>query len=55
MKNTPDLESRRFDVAESVRSSGLLRFSHAAMATLFEVICVHPDPRYARQAAQEVV
>jgi thiamine biosynthesis lipoprotein len=28
------------------------RFAHAAMATLFEVHCVHPDPRYARQAAQ---
>jgi thiamine biosynthesis lipoprotein len=28
------------------------RFAHAAMATLFEVHCVHADPRYARQAAQ---
>jgi thiamine biosynthesis lipoprotein len=30
-----------------------LRFSHAAMATLFEIRCVHADPGYARQAAQE--
>jgi FAD:protein FMN transferase len=28
------------------------RFSHAAMATVFEVHCVHADPNYARQAAQ---
>ena len=28
------------------------RFSHAAMATLFEVRCVHADPAYASQAAQ---
>lgn len=30
-----------------------LRFSHAAMATVFEIRCVHADPGYARQAAQE--
>jgi FAD:protein FMN transferase len=28
------------------------RFSHAAMATLFEIRCVHADPGYAGQAAQ---
>jgi thiamine biosynthesis lipoprotein len=28
------------------------RFSHAAMATLFEIRCVHADARYAGQAAQ---
>jgi thiamine biosynthesis lipoprotein len=28
------------------------RFSHEAMATLFEIQCVHPDASYARQAAQ---
>ena len=28
------------------------RFSHEAMATIFEVYGVHPDPRYASQAAQ---
>ena len=32
---------------------GVHRFSHAAMATLFEIRCVHADPGYARQAAQE--
>ncbi len=31
---------------------GAHRFSHAAMATLFEVHCVHEDARYAGQAAQ---
>lgn len=29
-----------------------LKFSHAAMATVFEVHCVHADERYAGQAAQ---
>ena len=28
------------------------RFSHEAMATVFEVYAVHPDERYAAQAAQ---
>jgi FAD:protein FMN transferase len=32
---------------------GVHRFSHAAMATLFEIRCLHADPGYARQAAQE--
>jgi thiamine biosynthesis lipoprotein len=31
---------------------GAHRFTHAAMATVFEVHCVHADGRYARQAAQ---
>ena len=31
---------------------GAHRFSHSAMATVFEVHCVHPDARYAGQAAQ---
>jgi thiamine biosynthesis lipoprotein len=31
----------------------MLRFSHAAMATVFEIRCVHDDPVYARQAAAE--
>jgi thiamine biosynthesis lipoprotein len=30
----------------------VLRFSHEAMATVFEVRCVHADATYARQAAQ---
>jgi len=32
--------------------AGVHRFSHAAMATLFEIRCVHADPGYASQAAQ---
>jgi FAD:protein FMN transferase len=31
---------------------GVHRFSHEAMATLFEIRCAHPDLGYARQAAQ---
>lgn len=31
---------------------GVRRFSHEAMATVFEVYVVHPDERYAAQAAQ---
>lgn len=31
---------------------GVQRFSHAAMATRFEIHCVHPAAGYARQAAQ---
>jgi FAD:protein FMN transferase len=31
---------------------GVRRFSHEAMATVFEVHAVHPDERYAAQAAQ---
>ena len=30
---------------------GMKRFSHEAMATTFEVIVVHDDEKYARQAA----
>jgi thiamine biosynthesis lipoprotein len=48
-----DPESRvSFDVAEAGAVPGAHRFSHAAMATVFEVHCVHPDGRYAGQAAQ---
>jgi thiamine biosynthesis lipoprotein len=31
--------------------TGALRFSHQAMNTVFEIVCKHPDPAYARQAA----
>ncbi len=37
---------------ESGPVPGVHRFSHAAMATLFEIHCVHADASYARQAAQ---
>jgi thiamine biosynthesis lipoprotein len=39
-------------VGETGPVRGAHRFSHAAMATVFEVHCVHPDGRYAGQAAQ---
>lgn len=32
---------------------GMLRFSHTAMATTFDVFIVHEDNRYAQQAAEE--
>jgi len=31
--------------------SGALRFSHQAMNAVFEIVCAHADPAYARQAA----
>jgi thiamine biosynthesis lipoprotein len=31
--------------------TGVLRFSHQAMNTVFEIVCTHEDPAYARQAA----
>jgi thiamine biosynthesis lipoprotein len=33
--------------------AGVRRFSHEAMATIFEVHCAHDDPDYAGQAARE--
>jgi FAD:protein FMN transferase len=41
-----------FAVGGAGAGSGAHRFSHAAMATVFEVRCVHADARYAAQAAQ---
>jgi thiamine biosynthesis lipoprotein len=40
------------DVGGTGPVPGALRFSHAAMATVFEVHCVHANARYAGQAAQ---
>jgi thiamine biosynthesis lipoprotein len=40
------------DVEGSRDLHDLRRFSHEAMATVFEVLAVHPDARYAAQAAQ---
>jgi len=34
-----------------IEPTGALRFSHQAMNTVFEIVCTHPDPEYARQAA----
>ncbi len=39
-------------LGETGPERGVHRFSHAAMATVFEVYCVHADTGYARQAAQ---
>jgi FAD:protein FMN transferase len=39
-------------LGEALPARGTHRFSHAAMATVFEVRCVHADARYAAQAAQ---
>jgi thiamine biosynthesis lipoprotein len=47
-----DLISTKLDLGEVDPTCGVQRFAHAAMATLFEVHCVHSDPEYARQAAQ---
>jgi FAD:protein FMN transferase len=40
------------EIGGARRSRGVRRFSHEAMATVFEVHAVHPDERYAAQAAQ---
>ena len=37
---------------EGPRASDVRRYSHEAMETVFEVYAVHPDERYAAQAAQ---
>jgi len=39
-------------LGEAGAGRGAHRFSHAAMATVFEVHCVHADARYAAQSAQ---
>ena len=41
----------RAGVVALTAPTGALRFSHQAMATVFEIICTHADPAYARQAA----
>ena len=41
----------RFGLGDVAGGPARHRFSHEAMATVFEVRCVHPDARYARQAA----
>ncbi|HUT28395.1 MAG TPA: flippase activity-associated protein Agl23 [Sedimentisphaerales bacterium] len=58
--NTPETEGARTNTSPSPVSltadsadplSGVQRFCHDAMATTFEVMIVHEDARYARQAA----
>jgi len=41
-----------FALGGTPAGQGAHRFSHEAMATVFEVHCSHADPRYAGQAAQ---
>jgi thiamine biosynthesis lipoprotein len=43
--------SAAFGLGDEDAGRAVHRFSHDAMATVFEVRCVHEDPRYARQAA----
>lgn len=45
------LETPRTDTILSGHS--MLRFGHRAMATLFEILCVHEDQTYAQQAANQ--
>ncbi len=40
-------------IDDRLNLAGVRRFSHEAMATVFEVLCAHPDARYAAQAAQD--
>jgi thiamine biosynthesis lipoprotein len=47
-----DAAAARFGLGGTAAGPGRHRFSHEAMATLFEVQCAHADARYARQAAQ---
>jgi thiamine biosynthesis lipoprotein len=49
----PGEPAARVTVVEAERGQAARRFAHPAMATVFEVHCVHPDAAYAAQAAQE--
>ena len=49
--DTPDLDGG-IGIAEPRELGDLLRFSHEAMHTVFEVYASHPDARYAAQVAQ---
>jgi thiamine biosynthesis lipoprotein len=46
-----DPAEARFGLGEAPGGPPRHRFSHEAMATVFEIHCVHADARYARQAA----
>ena len=45
-------EANALGIGEPRDLRSALRFSHEAMATVFEVHASHPDPRYAAQAAE---
>ncbi|MBN1765453.1 MAG: FAD:protein FMN transferase [Sedimentisphaerales bacterium] len=48
---TPSSEDNALVAGDSDSIPDLLRFSHEAMDTAFEILTVHPDGRYAEQAA----
>jgi FAD:protein FMN transferase len=48
----PD-EAARIALGPAGPASRAHRFAHEAMATVFEILCVHDDPGYAGQAAHE--
>jgi len=48
---TEPLKETRFVGSNGGSIAGMKRFSHEAMATTFELLIVHEDERYARQAA----
>lgn len=45
-------DSATFQFGEHALASGVKRFAHSAMATLFEIYCAHSDAEYAAQAAR---
>jgi FAD:protein FMN transferase len=51
MKSPQDLPAAGFAVGNTKARSGLFRYAHAAMATIYEIYCFHEDESYARQAA----
>lgn len=48
----PEVSDISLAIEKPRELDGVRRFSHEAMATVFEVYAVHPDDRYAAQAAQ---
>jgi hypothetical protein len=48
---TEPLQETHFVQNECSSIPGMKRFSHEAMATTFEILLVHEDKCYARQAA----
>jgi FAD:protein FMN transferase len=51
MKSTQGSPAAEISVERAETHSGLLRFAHGAMATIFEVYCFCEDETYARQAS----
>ena len=53
MKDMSDLKKHLGSLNTIEPLTGAHRFSHRAMATIYEIFIVHDDPIYARQAAHE--